>query len=90
MDAQLPLLILQVSFRRQKYHYVIIYNNRPRRGKLVQLFVGATDGHAVFTTSLRLDASFAMTPHALRPDLDRGKSASGFEAQTGQTRLSRF
>ena len=66
---------------RLKYTYSINYNTRPRRGKIVHLFVGAMDGHAAFTTSLCLDASFAMAPRALRPDLDRAKSAPGSEVK---------
>ena len=54
-------------------------------GKLVYLFVGATEGHTVFTTSLHLDASFVKAPRALRLNFDRVKSALGFEAQTSQT-----
>ena len=68
-----------------KYPYLINYNTCPRRDNFVHLLVGATDGHAVFTTSLHLDASFVMVPRALRPELDRVKSAPGFVAQTGQT-----
>ena len=62
----------------------------PLRGKIVQLFLGASDRHAAFTTSLRLNASFAMALRALRSDLERVKSAPGFETQTGQIRLLRF
>jgi len=32
---------------------------------MVQIFVEASDGHAAFTISLRLNASFAMAPRAL-------------------------
>ena len=64
---------------------LINYNTCPRRDNFVHLLVGATDGHAVFTTSLHLNASFVMVPRALRPELDRVKSAPGFEAQIGQT-----
>ena len=62
---------------------------------MVHLFVGASDGHAAFTTSLRLDVNFTMTSCILRPDAARhtglglqfcgqsGKlSAHDFEAQT--------
>ena len=63
---------------RLKYLYSINYKTHPRRGKIVQLLVGAPDGHAAFTTPLRLDASFAMAPRALRPDLGRTKSAPRF------------
>ena len=58
--------------------------------KFVHLFLVAPKGHAAFTILLRLDASFAMAPRALHPDFDRVKSALGFEAQIGQTRLPRF
>ena len=44
---------------------VIYYNNYPLRGILVQLFTEPSDGHAAFTTLLRLDASFVMMPRAL-------------------------
>ena len=37
----------------------------PLRGKTVQHFIGPPDRHAAFTTSLRLDTSFAMTPRVL-------------------------
>ena len=73
------------STKKSEIPYLINYNTCPRRGNFVHLLVGATDGHAVFTTSLRLDASFVMAPHALCPELDCVKSAPGFEAQTGQT-----
>jgi len=38
----------------------------PLRGKTVQVFLGAPDGHTAFTISLHLDVSFAMTSRALR------------------------
>ena len=50
------------------------------RGKFSQLFVGATDRYADFTTSLRLNANFTLAPRALRSDFDRAKFAPGFEA----------
>jgi hypothetical protein len=73
----------------------------PLKGKTIQVFTGPSDGpsdgHAVFMTSLRLDASFTMTPHALHnrhlaepdtPPVLRPKSANlpplDFEAQTGK------
>ena len=34
-------------------------------GIFVHLPLGASDGHGAFTTSLRLDASFAIPPHVL-------------------------
>ena len=73
-----------------KYPYANNYNTHPRRGNTARLFVEAMDGHAVFTTSLLLDASFAMAPRALRSDLERAKSAPRFVAQTGQTCLPGF
>ena len=77
-----PLISL---LERLKYSNLINYNTCPRRDNFVHLLVGATDGHAVFTTSLHLNASFVMVPRALHPELDRVKSAPGFEAQIGQT-----
>ena len=53
-------------------------------GKTVQIFVDASDGHDSSSTSLRLEAISEMTPRALRPDLDRAKSAPGFAAETGK------
>ena len=90
MAAHPPLIILQASFKKQIYPYIIKYNTSPRRGKFVLLFVETPDEHAAFVTSLHLDGSFAMEPRALCLDLDRVKSASGFEAQTDQTRLPQF
>ena len=71
------------STKKSEIPYLINYNTCPRRGNFVHLFVGATDGHAGFTTSLRLDASFAIAPRALHLDLDCAKFAPGFETQTG-------
>ena len=76
--------------KKLNYPYSINYNTRSRRGNFVHLFVEATDGYAAFTTPLRLDTSFAMSSRALRPDLDRAKSAPSFETQTGQTCLPQF
>ena len=70
------------------YHYHYAYYMP--KCNFVQLFLGASDRHVTFTTSFRLDASFAMALRALRPDLDRAKSAPDFEAKTGQTCLPRF
>jgi len=62
------------------------------RGKKVQLEIQASDGHGLFMTLLRLDASIAMTPRAAsRSCLNSNRvfeaqtlkpSAGGFEAQT--------
>ena len=68
MAVHPPLLILQISSRRQKYPYALNYNNRPRRGKFVQLFIKILNRHAVFTTLLRLDATFTT---AVRPGTAR-------------------
>ena len=76
------------STKKSEIPYLINYNTCPRRDNFVHLLVGATDGHAIFTTSLRLDASFAMTPRALRPDLDRAKSASGFAVEIGKPAIA--
>lgn len=91
MAVQCPL-ILSNNSSTQKTKKLILYHYAyyMPRCNFVQLFFGASDGHVTFTTSLRLDASFAMAPHALRPDLDRVKSASGFEVKTDQTCLPRF
>ena len=53
-------------------------------GKTVQIFVDALDGHGYSSTSLRLEASSEMKPRALRPDLDRAKTAHGFAAEIGK------
>ena len=79
---------------RWKYTYTNNYDTRPRMGKTVE----PSDGHAVFMTLFRLDASFAMapcvlhlrnpvaldTPPVLRPKLETCLHG-GFEAQTSQT-----
>ena len=41
------------------------HNPNTPKGKTVQLFIGPPDGHAAFTTSLRLDARFAKMPRVL-------------------------
>jgi len=66
--------------------------------KTVQVLLIPPDGHAVFTTLFRLDASFAMTICALRnchpdaPSILRLKPVNllplGFEAQTGKLTTS--
>jgi hypothetical protein len=66
--------------------------------KTVQVLLIPPDGHAVFTTPFRLDASFAMTICALRnchpdaPSILRLKPVNllplGFEAQTGKLTTS--
>jgi len=59
---------------------------------MVQHEIEASDCHALFTTLLRLDANFTMTPHAasssrwntnqvLRPK-PKNRPAGGFEAKT--------
>ena len=73
----------------------------PLRGKTVQLFLIASDRHTAFTTSLCLDASFAITSRALHnrhptapgaPSVLRPKPANlpppGFEAQSGKPIVS--
>jgi len=70
-------------------------------GKPGQIFTGAPDRHVAFTTLLRLDASFAMTPRVLRnrhpvapdaPPILRSEPANlpppGFEAQIGKPTTS--
>ena len=82
---------------RPKHLYMKHTIQIPLRGKTVQLFSGAPDRHAAFTTSLCLDANFAMTPRALRtrhpaapdaPPVLRSKPANlpapGFKVQTGK------
>ena len=73
----------------------------PLRGKIVQVFTRPSDGHAAFTTSLRLDARFVKMPRVLlhhllaapdAPPVLRSKPvnspAPGFEAQTGKPATS--
>ena len=56
--------------KKVKKNNAINYYTHPHRGKMDQIFVEATDGHAAFTISLRLDASFTMAPRALYSNLD--------------------
>ena len=73
----------------------------PLRGKIIHIFLGVTDGHIDFTTSLRLDASFTMTSRILHhrllaaPDATPilrpkpvNQTTSGFDAQTGNPATS--
>ena len=53
-------------------------------GKMVQIFVEASNGHGSSSTSLRLEASSEMMSRALCPNLDRAKSAPDFTAETGK------
>ena len=89
--------VLKVSGETLKYPYAINYDTRPHRGKTVQLFTKALDGHAAFTTLLHLDLSFTMVLRALRlrhpgapdaPSVLRPKPInlppSGFEDQTSK------
>ena len=76
----LYILSFNLSTKRPNYPYIINYTLRPDR----EIFIGASDRHAAFTILLRLDASFAMVPRALHPDLDRAKSAPGFAAEIGK------
>jgi len=72
----------QVRMAAPPLHLILQASSKtcPCRGKFIQLFVGATDRYADFTTSLRLNANFTLAPRALRSDLDRAKFAPGFEA----------
>jgi hypothetical protein len=73
---------------RLKYLYLNNYNTHPVLTiSSIFLYEQRTETPP---SQLRLDASFAMAPHVLRPDLDRAKSAPDFEAQTDQTCLPRF
>jgi hypothetical protein len=73
------------------------HNQNTSWRKIIQLFIGAPNGHAAFMTSLRLDASLTLTPRVLHhchpaapdaPPILRSTPvnllASGFETQTGK------
>jgi hypothetical protein len=66
------------------------YDTRPRRGKMVQLLVELLDGHAAFTTLLRLNASFAIAPRVLHStDLAAPDAPPVFKPKLGNL-LSRW
>ena len=56
----------------------------PIRGKIVQLFIVAPDEHAAFTTSLCLDASFVLAPHAVHIAIWPQRMCPDSEAQTSK------
>jgi len=53
-------------------------------GNTVHILIDTSDGHGSSSTSLRLEASSEMMPRALRPNLDRAKSAPDFASETGK------
>ena len=60
-----PTLYVWPPDKWPKHHYMKNIAQIPLRNKIVQLFIGALDGHVAFTTLLWLDASFVMAPYAL-------------------------
>jgi hypothetical protein len=88
---------------RPKHPYMKHTTQIPLGSKAIQIFPGALDRHAAFTTSLCIDTSFAMMPRDLRnhhlaasdvPPVLRSKPANlhppGFEAQTGKPASTQF
>ena len=69
--------------------YEALYPNTvPLRGKIVQFFTRAPEGHAAFTTSLCLNASFEMTPCALHHRSGCTGCVPDSEAQPGKLAIS--
>lgn len=75
MAKTMPKMNTKLPLARFFYAY-------PCKAKTVKTLIFSSNGHAIFSPLLRLNARLAMTPHALHGTYRCTASILGFETQT--------